>query len=114
MDSKTNDMSIFPPTKDGLGDGARIIATPKVETDDGFAEMKDFNNDEAWNDQCSEKVMGIVPRMLTFENFSMITHGELKKVQLSNMRFDISLVKIAMGVPPMSGPKEGDRDSIDG
>ncbi len=40
-----------------------MIATPKVETDDGFAEVKDFNNDESWNDQCSEKVMGIVPKI---------------------------------------------------
>lgn len=73
FDDDTNEMFTFPPENDNI-EGTRTMATPKVETDSGFASIKDFRVDDAKADQYSEYVMGILRERLTFENFSTTSH----------------------------------------
>ena len=89
------------------------MATPKVETEDGLASMRDFINDEERADQCSESTIGMLRETLTFENLSMTLQGASKMVHVSNIFWNISFVKIATLVPPISGQKDGERNSTE-
>ena len=70
-----NVMFAIPPENGGepAGDGTRMMDTPKDETEDGFASMRDCKVDVASGDQYSDNVMGILRERLTFENFSTTT-----------------------------------------
>ena len=63
--------------------------------------------------------MGILREKLTFENFSTTTHDvgaseSSENVHVSNMLRDISFVNTATNVPPISGPNEGETETMEG
>ena len=116
-----NVMFAIPPENGGEpeGDGTRMIDNPKDEMEDGFASMRDCKVDDARGDQYSDNVMGILRETLTFENFSITTHDVgasegSENVHVSNMLWDITFVNTATNVPPMSGPNEGETETMEG
>lgn len=82
LEANANEMLTSPPEYEDTTGRARMIATPKDESDDGFASTMDFRVDEASAGQYSENVMGISRDDVTLVNFSTMMQASSKNIQV--------------------------------